>query len=252
MQREALEKILDLQDETRIPVKFHGIDYTYGRPAPVIPPQPKPLELESLTGLVEYVLLNRDQVTPDDCIIQIVDASTVTLFGRLDPVYKTRPVFATANLSRIFKQFQFNQWHDHEEFMIKLYSLFQPDKDKKLARFIDTVRKAKRIEEDVSEDEKASMKRTQSRGIDIPGDRDAFVSALKPFRTFVEVDQPESQFIFRIRESMADLECALFECDGGAWVNTVRENIKLYLQANLVAYDEKEDKAVSLGIPIFA
>lgn len=252
MQRETLDKILSLHDETKAPIEFHGIPHTYGNPKPITPPKQQALEMESLTGFVDYVLTNRDEVKADDCVIQVVDHTTVSLFGKVDPIFKTRPLYAAANLNRIFKPFEFNRWYEHEEFMIKLYSLFQTDKAGKLKKFIDTVRMAKRVDEQISEDNSVSIKRAQSRGIDIPGDRDAFVAELKPFRTFIEVDQPESKFIFRIKEGRCDeLECALFECDGGAWVNAIRDNIKDYLRAELMD-DDGTGKIKSLGIPIFA
>ncbi len=53
---------------------------------------------------------------------------------------------------------------------------------------------------------------------------------LKPYRTFLEVDQPESKFVFRMRNGG---ECALFEADGGAWKMEARRNIKEYLASNL-------------------
>lgn len=41
---------------------------------------------------------------------------------------------------------------------------------------------------------------------------------LKPYRTFREVDQPASEFIFRLRSRDGAVpECALFEADGGQW-----------------------------------
>jgi len=54
--------------------------------------------------------------------------------------------------------------------------------------------------------------------------------SMKPYRTFVEVDQPESNFIFRMREGM---QAALFEADGGAWKNVAMNNIKKYFDDNL-------------------
>lgn len=43
---------------------------------------------------------------------------------------------------------------------------------------------------------------------------------LAPFRTFPEVIQPESKFIFRMQTGP---QCALYEADGGAWRNVAME-----------------------------
>jgi hypothetical protein len=53
--------------------------------------------------------------------------------------------------------------------------------------------------------------------------------ALMP-RTFVEVEQPESNLIFRMQNGP---RYALFEADGGAWKVQAMKNIKDYLLAAL-------------------
>jgi hypothetical protein len=56
---------------------------------------------------------------------------------------------------------------------------------------------------------------------------------LAPFRTFMEVEQPESKFVFRMKRGDDGPECALFEADGGAWKLEAMKRIKAYLQAEL-------------------
>lgn len=233
METQALDRILQLNDQSKELVELHGIKHSYRSLTPILPPTQKLLNVESLDGLVDYVDRNKDGVTREGCIIHIVNHKQVDLLGAIDSVTKIRPIYVVAELNDIFTPFKFDRWIDHEDFMIKLYSLFQADKENKLQRFIDTVRAAKMVQEDSVEDKVHSSKRSSSQGIDIPGDRDAFVAKLKPFRTFAEVDQAESSFIFRIREQCGDLECALFECDGGAWVNQVRKNLRNYLVEKL-------------------
>ena len=58
--------------------------------------------------------------------------------------------------------------------------------------------------------------------------------SLRPFRTFPEVEQPMSKFIFRMRERRDEtIESALYEADGGAWRNEARKNICGYLREKL-------------------
>ena len=61
---------------------------------------------------------------------------------------------------------------------------------------------------------------------------------LRPYRTFIEVDQPVSEFIFRMKDSH-EICCALFEADGGAWKNEAMENVKEYLQEALADLEEQ-------------
>ena len=72
---------------------------------------------------------------------------------------------------------------------------------------------------------------------------DAIVPAvvnLKPFRTFLEVEQPSSDFIFRMKEDRytEGVQCAIFEADGGAWKAEAMANVKAYLQEQLNDLDQ--------------
>lgn len=53
---------------------------------------------------------------------------------------------------------------------------------------------------------------------------------LKPYRTFIEIDQPESEFLLRLHDGM---KVALYEADGGAWKLQARTNIAEYLKTEL-------------------
>lgn len=58
---------------------------------------------------------------------------------------------------------------------------------------------------------------------------------LAPYRTFIEVEQPEGEFLLRLQKGPS---AALFEADGGAWKIQARKNIKEYFLdklADLVA-----------------
>ncbi len=53
---------------------------------------------------------------------------------------------------------------------------------------------------------------------------------LRPFRTFQEVEQPESEFLVRLDE---EGNIGLFEADGGMWKLKARETIKVFLEDKL-------------------
>lgn len=56
---------------------------------------------------------------------------------------------------------------------------------------------------------------------------------LKPYRTFPEADQPESDFVFRVRQIEGKVGIALFEADGGRWKLQAALNIKEWLTSNI-------------------
>lgn len=64
---------------------------------------------------------------------------------------------------------------------------------------------------------------------------------LRPYRTFREVEQPASEFIFRLRSRDGGVpECALFEADGGKWKLDAVLTIKAWLETQ------------QLGMPVIA
>ena len=53
---------------------------------------------------------------------------------------------------------------------------------------------------------------------------------LCPYRTFMEVEQPESEFLLRVRDGG---EVGLFEADGGMWKLQAKNNIKSFFDNQL-------------------
>lgn len=66
---------------------------------------------------------------------------------------------------------------------------------------------------------------------------------LQPYRTFLEVEQPASDFLLRL-----DKECrpALFEADGGAWKLEAKRNIAAYLGEKLADLVERGNVVVMI------
>lgn len=57
------------------------------------------------------------------------------------------------------------------------------------------------------------------------------IIGLRPYRTFQEVEQPESVFLIRINER----GISFIEADGGMWKLKARETIKAFLEDKLAA-----------------
>lgn len=130
-------------------------------------------------------------------------------------------------------EFRYGRYMDHENFLIALQSKFIPNDDReRLLRFTGTVENGTVAQYG---DDGVTQKATIKTGIASKGE--AIVPnpvRLRPFRTFIEVEQPESAFVFRMRQDGDDgVECAIFEADGGAWKNAAMKNIKEYLQFEL-------------------
>lgn len=53
---------------------------------------------------------------------------------------------------------------------------------------------------------------------------------LTPFRTFLEVSQPESEYLVRVDKGN---QIGLFEADGGIWKLEAKKNIAVYFEREL-------------------
>ena len=66
---------------------------------------------------------------------------------------------------------------------------------------------------------------------------------LQPYRTFLEVEQPTSDFLLRLNK---DGDPALYEADGGAWKLEAKRNIAVYLGEQLADLVESGNVVVMI------
>lgn len=128
-----------------------------------------------------------------------------------------------------------NQFVDQESFCIGLQSMFEHTADLDLLKkFAGTVEAGTVAEYG---DNGVSQKATIRQGI--ASKAEAIVPnpvRLKPYRSFLEVEQVESSFVFRMKEH-GGICCALYEADGGAWKLDAMQKIKEYLKQQLDGVD---------------
>ena len=197
-------------------------------------PRAESIEMNTLSSLVDYIKSSVDSFC-DMMIIHVQSPTRVSMYSALDAERKREYVVAVrANVP----EFNFNQFMDHEAFCIGVQSKFidHPSTDKALLlKFAGTVEAGSVAEYG---DDGVSQKATVKTGIASKGE--AIVpspAVLQPFRTFVEVEQPCSSFIFRMKDNRCGgIQCALYEADGGAWKISAMEAIKAYLTEALKEY----------------
>ena len=199
-------------------------------------PRATSIEMNTLSSLIDYIKSGVDTFC-GPMIIHVQSPTLVSMYSALDCERKREYVVEVkANVPA----FNFNQFQDHESFCIGVQSKCIDDSntDKKLLlRFAGTVEAGSVAEYG---DDGVSQKATVKTGIASKGE--ALVPSpaiLKPFRTFVEVEQPVSSFIFRMKEDKYSkgIQCALFEADGGAWKLEAMEAIREYLDSELKGVD---------------
>ena len=176
-------------------VEVGGRNYTTAKIYPNMEPEAVPLKMHTLSGLVDFCL------------------------------NFTAQTFQLAH--------KFDRYMPVEEFVIYLQSMFvQDDTARQILKVVGNLTQGS--ETNVADDgitqrvtAKAGVARVAV--VDLPNP-----VALRPYRTFLDIHQPASEFVLRIKADKDEGPlCALFETDGGAWRFTVLEHIKNYMADNL-------------------
>lgn len=182
------------------------------------------LKVNTLTGLVDYIKSQFDGVAK--FMIQVKSPTEVLLFDALDSTNERRTYIQAKAL---LPQITFERFMERENFQIMMQANFVENTHKNVVLDIisNIVEDGKAEVKDNGLSQQVTVKKgVASLGYEtIPGR-----VSLKPFRTFAEVSQPESEFILRLREGA---QVGLFEADGGAWELNAIHAIKEHLSAEL-------------------
>lgn len=183
------------------------------------------ITVRNLSGIVDYIRSNFDHER--EVMIQIASPTEVNLYDALNNDNDRRNYMRA---SAMLPQITFERFMGREEFNVMMQSCFvEAGSDKeKVIKVIGSI-----VEENslAQQDDGMTQRVTINQGVasrateNIPNP-----VSLKPFRTFVEINQPESDFILRLREGGM---VALFEADGGAWELNAMESIRSYFQMEL-------------------
>jgi len=238
--KETIEKIQGLVED-RLLVEVGGQAYSAARLAPVMHnPKPDALVVHNLRGFCGFIDNDIDNtIKGNPYLIVVNDPKSVDLVSCFDPTDKKRTVLVSAKVSKELKEFPFGQFLTQEEFAIRFRSLFISGKNDDFEYILSYASKLTGGTEVEGDDDGITQKVTVRRGVSGALKEKAVlrpIVKLTPYRTFREAAQPESEFLFRVRPDSNDAPTvALFEADGGAWVNKATENVVEYIQS-LVNY----------------
>lgn len=228
MLKSAIEKIISLA----APTMYEADGHTYSSsPLFDVEPDvhtPHNKNLYSLDALVNMVKTEGIPSYFSDghpLFIEITDYLHVECF--LSPKESDRyerPVIYTAVATSV-PGFT-NRWMSYDEAMIKLRSMFIPNEGTKyLISLLANITDENSVS---SEDNGVTQSVTVRKGIALQTTQQINpIVKLKPYRTFQEIDQPESEFLVRLREGG---EIGFFEADGGMWQLNAREAVKYHLK----------------------
>lgn len=201
-------------------------------------PKAAPICVATLTGFVDFVERNIDDLDLINSYIAVIDSpQNVVLSSTLLEQRREREQLLTASLDSDMKTFPFGIFMPQEEFIIKLHSLFEKkegDDFDYVALMVSKIVQADTADtDDDGITQHVTVKRGVSGALKEKGEIKPIVR-LSPYRTFREIVQPESQFLLRIKTSdNGTVQAALFEADGGAWRNEARLRIAAYLKEHI-------------------
>lgn len=193
---------------------------------------PDPLKLGSLAGMVEYIKTNVDELVRDTLLLVVDSPTQVRLVSKIVGEFAQRAEYARCNTSR--EPFAFDRLLDHETFIIHAQARFiETEELNSLLRVIGCIKEGAVRE---TADDGVTQSVTAKAGITLVGKVSAprYVT-LRPYRTFIEVEQPESRFLLRLKSGDEKPMVALFEADGGAWRALASQRIAEYLKQTGVA-----------------
>lgn len=233
MIKEALQYIIGLQQPRVEEIK--GKHYYFYNGTPMILNECRgcePLEISTLTSLVDYIksrMADDFSVAVPEMIVHVQSETEVRLVSVFnDDMERWEIAKVKARLPRI----TLNEFIGQEQFVIQMQSMFVNTPDRGIVLQV-----AGNVEDKTVAnygDDGVSQKATIKTGL--ANVEDVIVPnpvKLKPFRTFHEIDQPEIDFVFRMRNSAGGVSCALFEADGGAWKFNAVHSIAEYLKKEL-------------------
>lgn len=188
---------------------------------------PDTLPLNSLDALIKMV---KTEASEQDAplYITIPDHMTVRCFGQPDAAERYhRQVYYEANSTDVPGWAEKNTL-GFEEAQIALRTRFQETPDTLYAmKLVSDISLGAKV---IYNDNGIATTITTQKGVALQTNEQIRpLVKLRPYRTFQEVEQPESIFLIRV----SDRGISFIEADGGMWKLAARETIKTFLEERL-------------------
>ena len=230
MLKEAIAYLVSLKETKTFEIKgatYANQELTY------IPPHiahPRTLRVNGLDSIVKLVQTELNDFN-GVVFIRIDNPRRVEVFDELDGQMGRSYAYEAICDAPEFK----SGWRDQDAAIIELRSIFVPDE--RAEYLLDLLSRICKDESVTSVDDGISQTVNVRQGVGRQNtERLKSRILLTPYRTFTEVEQPESEFILRLDN---DSRTGLFEVDGGRWKLTAKERIKAYFEERLAAEIEQ-------------
>ena len=188
--------------------------------------------VSTLTGIVDLIEAKFNSLNPEHCFIHIESPKHVTVNELVCDKWGQRQIHIDATLPD-YGRFQFDQYMEQEAFMIGLQTFFvndSQDEDMKYVLSIAGKLKAEQVQQ--SDDDGVSQNVVLRTGVVLAQNTTVKRTVkLRPYRTFREIEQPMSEFGFRLRNRKDEVPAlALHVADGEMWQHEAMQSIKTYFE----------------------
>lgn len=201
---------------------LHRIDVT--------PPPPAVFELQTLDGLGDVLPYISDAIVDKNggpVIFKVTNPVLVSVVPQMMDKYNRRPLLAICTPGVVASDL-FGCWQSQEKFLIWLQTQFEETPDR--TYLINLASKISGAVTEVATDNGVAQQVTLNKALAL---KEAEVLrpvvTLAPYRTFREIKQPASKFLFRAQNKGGAPELTLYEADGGAWKLDATAKIANYL-----------------------
>jgi hypothetical protein len=228
-----LEKIEAMSAPTFIDIG--DLSYSSKALSLIKPPQAAKFDVCSLSALIDFC---DSEMEVGKHVLHVFDHSKVLLYGEIHSSFRSRELFVQAEA--IVSEFIFGRFYKVDEFIINLQAQFV--QDDVTASILKLVGNMTRVSEIGTKDDgttqrveaKAGLAKVENVSVPNP-------VTLAPYRTFIEVVQPRSNFVLRLNDSH---QCALFEADGGAWRVEAMGGVRAFLDNSLKSIGKRDQVTI--------
>ena len=191
----------------------------------------EPIRATTLTSLVDYIKESREELRD----------RKVLFYSGLLPERDRETLF---EVNAMIPFFSYGAEYDQESFLVAMQSCFAPSDERedvtKVASNIVSTQEATFSDDGISQQVIMKTGVTKKENAIIPNP-----VRLIPYRTFLEVEQPESEFVFRITEGRGGAPTfKLVAADGGRWEAVAIDNVKSYLMEALADIPNREQLTI--------
>lgn len=230
--KESMEYLVGLGKQTLQTFVIEGKTYSTENLIEIKEPIYKAISLKTstLTSIVDFINNNADMVNNQKLIIHIDTPRNVYVCSELDEERRREYLVQATALTS--DRLDLDRYLPTEDFNIMLQSCFEENEHQKLLLQVSGCVKDNTIKD--YGDDGVSQTATVKTGV--ASVNNVIVPnpvTLIPNRTFPEINQPESKFVFRMKSGDKTPYATLIEADGGAWRNEAMSNIAAFLENNI-------------------